>query len=288
MIDNIKLDKKFKNVGVKLSGGADSSILYYAVCKYYADTDTKVFPITLATSGKPYYIDYAKRIIEKVEELTGKSAEKHYTIFKEHEGFSNEQVYIEGQNEIVKKAIEEQNLEIVYSGLTKNPKYSIFSKFLRENQESMGYDYETIMFHLNKRDKSRDPEAWYQLVFPTIKLWFEYRVHKTKNFIYDWNAEHNYVLFKLGLKPRKPHKKKYTPFDPLLHFNGVYFNRPFATGDKRGVFKAYDDLNMMDILYPLTFSCEDTTEYNGIGPDHKHCEHCFFCAERWYGFNRII
>jgi len=288
MIDNIKLDKKFKNVAVKLSGGADSSIIYYAVCKFYAGTDTNIFPITLATSGKPYYIAYAERIIEKVTELTGKSPAKHYTIYKEHEGFSNEQVYIEGQNEIVKKAIEEQNLEIVYSGLTKNPKYSAMSAFLRNNHKDLGFDYESIMYHINKRDVSRDPPPWYKTLYNTTKTYAQVKIHQTKDYVYDWNTEHNYILFKLGLKPRKPSAKPYQPFDPLLHFNNVYFNRPFATGDKRVVYKAYKDLGMMDILYPLTFSCEDTTEFHGIGPDHKHCEHCFFCAERWYGFNRII
>jgi len=57
---------------------------------------------------------------------------------------------------------------------------------------------------------------------------------------------------------------------------------PFGKTDKKEVAKAYNYYNMMDRLYPHTRSCEDFTD------KVEHCGHCFFCAERMWGFNRLV
>ena len=36
-------NKNFKNVAVKLSGGADSSLIYYYVCDYYKDNNILIY-----------------------------------------------------------------------------------------------------------------------------------------------------------------------------------------------------------------------------------------------------
>ena len=38
-IITFELPKEYTNIGIKLSGGADSAILYYAICNYYKDLD---------------------------------------------------------------------------------------------------------------------------------------------------------------------------------------------------------------------------------------------------------
>lgn len=53
--------------------------------------------------------------------------------------------------------------------------------------------------------------------------------------------------------------------------------------DKKGVKELYDTFNLMDTLFPLTRSCEDVTD-----DFSKHCEKCWWCAERYYGFGRYI
>jgi hypothetical protein len=53
--------------------------------------------------------------------------------------------------------------------------------------------------------------------------------------------------------------------------------------DKKGVKELYDTFNLMDTLFPLTRSCEDVTD-----DFSKHCEQCWWCAERYYGFERYI
>lgn len=55
---------------VKLSGGADSSIVYYAVCDKFKDRDdVKIVVVTLDTDYKNQYIASAKRIIQIVGEI---------------------------------------------------------------------------------------------------------------------------------------------------------------------------------------------------------------------------
>lgn len=53
--------------------------------------------------------------------------------------------------------------------------------------------------------------------------------------------------------------------------------------DKKGVKELYDTFSLMDTLFPLTRSCEDVTD-----DFSKHCEKCWWCAERYYGFGRYI
>jgi 7-cyano-7-deazaguanine synthase in queuosine biosynthesis len=63
--------------------------------------------------------------------------------------------------------------------------------------------------------------------------------------------------------------------------------RPFINKDKQAVYHAYRDLDMMEQLYPHTYSCE-TIPDNYDTMDFVHCGHCFFCLERYWGFGRII
>ncbi len=53
--------------------------------------------------------------------------------------------------------------------------------------------------------------------------------------------------------------------------------------DKKGVAELYNNLGLMDTLFPLTRSCEEIT--NDFS---SHCEHCWFCRERYWGFGRYI
>lgn len=58
---------------------------------------------------------------------------------------------------------------------------------------------------------------------------------------------------------------------------------PLINIDKRGVAELYQTLGVMDTLFPLTRSCEVYTD-----DFSKHCEQCWFCAERFYGFGRYV
>lgn len=51
--------------------------------------------------------------------------------------------------------------------------------------------------------------------------------------------------------------------------------------NKKGVYELYKKHNLLDTLFPLTRSCEEFTE-----DFSKHCEECWFCKERYWGFGR--
>lgn len=75
---------------------------------------------------------------------------------------------------------------------------------------------------------------------------------------------------------------------PCDNRNGKHF--PITTGhsrkhlvniDKKGVAELYNNLGLIDTLFPLTRSCEAFT--NDFS---NHCEDCWFCKERFWGFGR--
>ena len=213
-------------VCVKLSGGADSAIIYYAVCNTVKDTNTKIIVITLDTDFKDQYIAGAKRVIKIVKELTGVEPYEHITNTVEHslENYDN------GQHHLLEKVWEKYGKNIpVYSGLTINPPYEEMVDFFKNNADRLGIDFEQALGHINSRDTSRDNKLPY------------------------------------GENP----------------------GRLFGKTDKRGTAAAYKHYNMMEKLYPYTFSCE-SAPYE-IGSDNMpiHCGHCFFCLERWWGFDRL-
>jgi len=64
---------------------------------------------------------------------------------------------------------------------------------------------------------------------------------------------------------------------------GVYkFNRPFARVNKNAVAEVYDYFGMREELFPVTRSCEDST--NDFS---SHCGRCWFCHERRLGFGHF-
>ena len=57
-------------------------------------------------------------------------------------------------------------------------------------------------------------------------------------------------------------------------------------------YRYYENLGipLLDELFHNTDSCEEIDRNLHIGKDEDpvHCGHCWFCAERWYAFDRII
>jgi len=219
------IDIESGNIGVKLSGGADSSILYYAVCEKYKDNDNvNVIPISLNTDLKNWYVQGAKNVIAKVGELTGKYPLDHLTNTVEH-SLEN---YTLGQEELHEQAIKKYNVKIMYTGLTYNPPMEDFENKIWKNYKAWGLDKDVVEESITGRDTSRDQEQFSRECEPT---------------------------------DRSPFK------------------------DKVSTYNAYKDYDMMDKLYPYTFSCE---QWPQDLDNLTHCGQCFFCLERWYAFERIV
>lgn len=218
-----------QHVLVKLSGGADSSIVYYAVCDKFKDrNDVKIVVVTLDTDYKNQYIASAKRIIQIVGSLTGKYPIDHMTSIVTH----SDENYTRGQDKLVKRARKKYNTARMYSGLTQNPPADAMKQFVDRNYAKFNIDLDMAYQEIDGRDKTRD------------------------------------TAFKMP-----------DNFDPT----GIVFRH----GDKFLVADAYRYYDMMEKLYPYTFSCE-TVPYNFKNDIPIHCGQCFFCLERWYAFGRII
>lgn len=223
------LPTRDQNVLVKLSGGADSSIVYYAMCDLFKHRDdVKIVVVTLDTDYKNQYIASAKRIIQIVGDLTGKYPIDHMTSTVPH----SSENYTRGQDKLVKRARKKYQITRMYSGLTRNPPVDAMKSFFDLNHAKFNINLKLAYENIDGRDKTRD------------------------------NA------FKMP-----------SSFD----VSGIVFRH----GDKTLVADAYNYYNMMDVLYPYTFSCESPPfKFENDMP--IHCGHCFFCLERWYAFGRII
>ena len=60
------------------------------------------------------------------------------------------------------------------------------------------------------------------------------------------------------------------------------FYVPFINVDKQVIRGMYEELNVLEELFPLTRSCESFTLTEG------HCGECWWCQERQWGFGRLI
>lgn len=255
MIDNMVLDKKYKNLGIHLSGGADSSIIYYALCEFYKDDpDAKIYVATQQTVWKPAYVEAAKNIIKIVGMYTGKYPEKHYThVNTSHNSReSPDESYAAGIQEIRSVVQNEVDIDVWYNGVTSNPSVEVLHPLI------------------DKLAKTVYKEPWMKqaAIDCTIGM----------------NPEREQSFTKANRSPVG--HKTFVRKDGSTY---QYLNsHPFVQQDKMATYKAYKDLGMLEDLYPWTFSCEGPVEnqnYHGI--DTEHCGYCLFCLERYYAFGKL-
>jgi 7-cyano-7-deazaguanine synthase in queuosine biosynthesis len=85
-------------------------------------------------------------------------------------------------------------------------------------------------------------------------------------------------------------KNIFTTECKLYHERGTNVVRPVYKGkfyipwwnrDKKFVAGVYRELNLTDVLFPLTRSCEDIQLRSG------HCGKCWWCEERQWAFGRL-
>ena len=237
MIEHLHINPNWKNIGVRLSGGADSSIIYYALCYHYKDrNDVNIYPITRYTDKKWWYNKGAKIVIDKVTELTGKQPADwfvaHPNDFKNQKELPN---YEPGTAKL-EEATSKYNLDAIYIGLTKNPPVDDMKNYFLTNITEP--DLSLLISYIDSRDSSRDVQT-----------------EKTIRTVMSCGKRLTQIV-------------------------------PFADLDKKSVYKMYEYYNVLDTLYPFTYSCETIPESKN--DTLVHCGYCFFCAERLWGFGRII
>ena len=195
-----------KNVGLRISGGADSAIVGYMLGKFIVEErpDIKIIPITTIHAEKPFQEIYSKKIINFLRQEFGE-------IFLEHQINTaiDRTFYITAQDDLTKHVKDNLDMHVFYHGLTSNPPADVLKEFNMPGPTD------------NRNGKN----------FPTRKR--------------------NVRL-------------------------------PLANIDKKGVAELYKTLGVMESLYPNTRSCEEYT----LGPFETHCEKCWWCKERHWGFGR--
>ena len=58
------------------------------------------------------------------------------------------------------------------------------------------------------------------------------------------------------------------------------FYLPFVNENKKTIAKLYEEFNLMESLFPLTFSCV-------VSKTLDHCNECWWCEERKWGFGKL-
>jgi len=145
------------NICVKLSGGADSSIIYYALCyDYKDDPNVQIIPVTISTDKKWWYSEGARNVIKVVGELTGKYPPEHIVI----ENIKHKN-YVQAQNTAEDQAIKKYNIheDLTFSGLTRNPSIKLMRSYFKSNSGKLGLDKVKALHGINRRDPTRDPAA---------------------------------------------------------------------------------------------------------------------------------
>lgn len=248
MNDLFYFDDNWKNIGVKLSGGADSSILYYAVCNYFKDrNDVNIYPMTLDTEFKPWYSEGAKKIIDKVTQLTGKSPAKHIIKYSnKHKDRDTVNFYIEEQVEMSRNTIKQYRLDVVYSGLTSNPSKEDISEAVIKK-----YGDDKITNIALGYIKGADPKR-------------------------EMGSE---VYENVSVSNGKISNSKFSNIRPFIHADKklVY-----------DVYKYFGMLEeLYPLTYSCETRYQEHRFNIKEQHDWKHCGYCFFCAERLYAFGKL-
>ena len=198
---NIDLNIYDGILGIRCSGGADSTILLYHLAKHSTST---IYCYVLSTQEWQYKeYPIAQKVVDKIIELTG----NNNIIVKELQTTKKD---LDTLMSRTNNASAQDGVTMLYSGITKRP----------PNDEEENF---SIAFNEDSTFRHTDIEV------PTI---------------YE------------------------TTYMPLANYN------------KKDVYNMYVDENILDELFPLTFSCVDAIE--------EHCEKCWWCEERKWAFGRLV
>ena len=149
----------WKNIAVKVSGGADSAIMWYAACDYYKNKDVNLYALTLDTQYKPWYSTGAKRVIEKVKELTGVEPTEHLIYYSsKHINKETANWYIEEQKNMIRYWYPRYRFNVLYNCVTSNPPeedmINEVKKYIPDENK-----FKVAKKYIEGRDKNRDVES---------------------------------------------------------------------------------------------------------------------------------
>jgi hypothetical protein len=217
-----------KNIGIKMSGGTDSSIIAYMLSLYKKKyrPDLNLHVITMDHPLKAFQVKFAKQVMSWLENEFDFKFSSHTTGVGTANGH-----YADEQLVLLEKSYRDNQLDAHLMGQTTNP-----------------IDYQ------------ENPKL--------VELW-------------DWRSEERDIEMKGKLEGTSFVNSEYEEWQKqdIIH-RGHY---PLLHVDKKTVAELYSHFDIIDTLFPLTRSCEqETSDFS------QHCGDCWWCAERQYGFGRLI
>jgi 7-cyano-7-deazaguanine synthase in queuosine biosynthesis len=121
-LGSIDLDIHDGNIGVSVSGGADSAILLYMLMKY-SEPDTTIHVISCGSEQKHYmHPRYAYNVIEQCMRLTGFKNVKQHVFFLD---VQTRQDWLKGTTEY----FDNKTVKLIYSGVTATPPVEVCESF---------------------------------------------------------------------------------------------------------------------------------------------------------------
>lgn len=225
----VDIPNDIKSVIIKMSGGADSSLIAYLFAEFKKNIrwDLDLIAVTLEVESKPYQVMYAKKVIKWINQNLGIEFKDH---IYDNMGTSYSKVvngddlYADHQWELVNLAYDKHNCQAHVIGVTRNPPIGSLTRH-GINQE----------IEVGERDSLREPDLETQ--------------------------------------------------QTIINHGTHYAIQPFVNIDKRAVAEIYNNKQLIKTLYPHTRSCESPS----IGDQMQiHCGACWWCAERQWGFGKLI
>ena len=279
-----------KGIVVKLSGGADSSIIYYALCKEIADNNLNipVYAITLGTDCKPVYPLLARKVIHFTGLATGIWPVEHISYHeKRHtanllaradslEWKYGDDIYSAMQDYIWWQLIADNKVDALIGGLTENPLKEKMLSYLLSVADELNLDVDNIKDYC---DYGNDPSRNNHKKKESISIC-------TKGQLYRRQMVYEQIILDSEIERKKEIKK---PKDSELNEN-IFVFHPFIHFDKRKTAEKYKEYDVLETLFPLTSSCEENNlsarkRINEI--EWEACGMCWFCYERIYGFGKL-
>jgi hypothetical protein len=121
------LPDEFDKIGIKLSGGADSAIVLYMLCKYITETnrECEIIPMTVCHAGKAYQLQFATKVIFFMQEVFPNIKFGIHPTGVNYHGESYDWV----QQKVVDSAYRNNQINCHYVGITKNPPSDVMIAF---------------------------------------------------------------------------------------------------------------------------------------------------------------
>ena len=239
-----------KGILVKLSGGADSSIIYYKLCTEIVERKLNI-PLYVATvdaEEKDWYSHYAKKVIEFTKKQTGIEPVEHRIKYISNPWTIAD--YSNAQEIILRELVNEKLINVYYGGLTKNPNPLKMATKSFKVQGMKFKSFDLCLKQTDNRDFTRD--------------------NTNSKFSVSIDCIFANECF-LGILPFV-HKDKKEGTANMYKQMGVLETLYPLTYSCEERDKSYKTI--LDVV-------------DGF-QEYSHCGQCWFCIERAYAFGRLV